>query len=65
MLRAIYDYIHPTMFITGSCEDLATRLAQKAPGIDRSYFLSGGSEANEAAIKLACQIQVERGNPTR
>jgi adenosylmethionine-8-amino-7-oxononanoate aminotransferase len=29
------------------------------------YFLSGGSEANEAALKLARQIQVERGEPTR
>ncbi len=61
-----HDYVHPTMFTTTACEDLASRLAQKAPGdINRFYFLSGGSEANEAAIKLARQIQVERGNPTR
>jgi len=61
-----HDYVHPTMFTTRACETLATRLAQKAPGdISRFYFLSGGSEANEAAIKLARQIQVERGNPGR
>jgi len=70
--RAIYnqilshDYIHPTMFTTQPVEMLATCLAQKAPGdINRFYFFSGGSEANEAAIKLARQIHVETGNETK
>ena len=61
-----HDYIHPTMFTTQSVEMLATRLAKKAPGdINRFYFFSGGSEANEAAIKLARQIHVEAGNETK
>jgi hypothetical protein len=54
-----YDYIHPTMFTTPAAEALATALAAHAPeGIDRFYFLSGGSEAVEAAIKLARQIHL-------
>ena len=37
-----------------------------APGdIDRVYFVSGGSEATEAAIKLARQYHLERGEPQR
>lgn len=61
-----HDYIHPTMFTTKPVEILATRLAKKAPGdINRFYFLSGGSEANEAAIKLARQIHIENGNETK
>lgn len=67
--RAVYDqivshdYIHPTMFATRAVEQLAASLAQKAPeGINRFYFFSGGSEANEAAIKLARQIHIENGN---
>ena len=70
--RAVYDqilshdYIHPSMFTTQPVESLATCLAQKAPGdINRFYFLSGGSEANEAAIKLARQIHIENGNSTK
>ena len=61
-----HDYIHPTMFTTQPVEKLATCLAKKAPGdINRFYFLSGGSEANEAAIKLARQIHIENGNETK
>ena len=61
-----HDYIHPTMFTTKPVERLATLLAKKAPGdINRFYFLSGGSEANEAAIKLARQIHIETGNETK
>ena len=54
-----YDYIHPTMFTTPTAEALATALTVHAPeGIDRFYFLSGGAEAVEAAIKLARQIHL-------
>jgi adenosylmethionine-8-amino-7-oxononanoate aminotransferase len=45
---------------------LADLLIAHAPkGIDRVYFVSGGSEATEAAIKLARQYWVERGQPQR
>ncbi len=61
-----YDYIHPTMFTTPAAEALATALATHAPeGIDRFYFLSGGSEAVEAAIKLARQIHLANRRPEK
>ena len=61
-----YDYIHPTMFTTPVVEELAEALAKHTPkGLDRFYFLSGGGEAIEAAIKLARQIHLERGEPER
>jgi adenosylmethionine-8-amino-7-oxononanoate aminotransferase len=43
--------------------DLVTRHA--GPGYERAFFVSGGSEATEAAIKLARQYAVSRGEPDR
>ena len=43
--------------------DLVCRLA--GPGLDRAFFVSGGSEATEAAIKLARQYAVVRGEASR
>ncbi len=61
-----YDYIHPTMFTTPAAESLASALAAHAPeGIDRFYFLSGGAEAVEAAIKLARQIHLANHHPEK
>lgn len=61
-----YDYIHPTMFTTPAAEELAVALATHAPeDIDRFYFLSGGGEAVEAAIKMARQIHLANGRPDR
>ena len=67
--KAVYDqilqcdYVHPTMFTTPVVEKLAQALARHSPrGIERFYFLSGGAEANETAIKLARQIQLEHGH---
>ena len=34
-------------------------------GLDRVYFVSGGSEAMEAALKLARQYFIETGQPQR
>lgn len=66
--RAVYDqilacdYIHPTMMTTAVVEELATALADHSPmGLDRFYFLSSGSEAVEAAIKMARQIHLGAG----
>ena len=59
-------YAHTAFFTNDPAEELADLLSEKAPGGEwRVYFLSGGSEANEAAIKLARQIQIERGQETR
>ena len=53
-------YAHSSFFTSEPAERLADRLIAKAPpGIDRVYFLSGGSEAIEAAIKLARQYHME------
>ena len=59
-------YVHGTMFTSGPIEELANKLAAHAGrGIDRFYFLSSGSEAIEAAVKLARQIHLASGNPSR
>jgi len=59
-------FAHTAFFTNEPAEQLADWLVQRAPdGFGRVYFLSGGSEANEAALKLARQIQVERGESGR
>ena len=59
-------YAHTGFFTTEPAEALAGALAARAPeGIDRVYFVSGGSEAAEAAIKLARQYFLEKGEPKR
>jgi len=59
-------YAHSSFFTTQACEELADFLAARAPGdLDHVYFVSGGSEAVEAALKLARQYFVERGEPQR
>ena len=47
-------------------EDLARDIAGRMPnGLDRIFFVSGGSEAVEACIKLARQWAVATGQPKR
>ena len=59
-------FAHTGFFTNDAAEELAEILSAKAPGgAWRVYFLSGGSEANEAALKLARQIHVERGETGR
>src|SRR5215212_5330534 len=59
-------YVHGTHFGVAAQEELAARLAALAPGdLDRVYPVSGGSEANESAIKFARQVQLERGERER
>ncbi|MDY0272915.1 MAG: aspartate aminotransferase family protein [Advenella sp.] len=53
-------YAHTSFFTTQVAEDLADFLQQKAPGsLNHVYFVSGGSEAIETALKLARQYFVE------
>ncbi|AKO96434.1 Adenosylmethionine-8-amino-7-oxononanoate aminotransferase [Marinovum algicola DG 898] len=53
-------------FETEASETLARRLAGKMPeGLDRVFFVSGGSEAVESALKLARQHALARGAPRR
>jgi adenosylmethionine-8-amino-7-oxononanoate aminotransferase len=59
-------YVNGTVFTTLPVEALARELAALAPGdLDHAYFLCSGSEAVEAACKLARQYWVEVGRPTK
>src|SRR5262249_21809154 len=55
-------FAHTSFFTADVIEQLADVLTSDAPGdLDRVYFVSGGSEAIEAALKLARQYFVEKG----
>ncbi|AGA11422.1 aspartate aminotransferase family protein [Sinorhizobium meliloti] len=59
-------YAHTGFFTTEAAERLADRLVADAPdGLDHVYLVSGGSEAVEAALKMARQYFVEKGEPQR
>jgi hypothetical protein len=59
-------FAHTGFFTTAPAEDLADMLVAEAPeGIERVYLVSGGSEAMEAALKLARQYFMEIGQPSR
>ena len=60
------EYAHTSFFTTQAAEELADDLAAHAPtGLGHVFYVSGGSEAIEAALKLARQYFVERGEPQR
>ena len=59
-------FAHTGFFTSNPAEELAEFLIEHAPaGLDRVYFVSGGSEAVEAALKLARQYHLENGEPQR
>ena len=59
-------YAHTSFFTTEVAEELADLLIDSAPeGMSHVYFVSGGSEAVEAALKMARQYFVEIGQPQR
>lgn len=59
-------YVSGAQFTHGAVEELAAELAEVLPRpLEVSYFLSSGSEAIEAAVKLARQLQLERGRPDK
>ena len=59
-------FTHTGFFTSKPMEDLADRMIAAAPeGFEAVYFVSGGSEAMEAAMKLARQYAVEIGAPQR
>jgi adenosylmethionine-8-amino-7-oxononanoate aminotransferase len=60
------EYAHTGFFTSEPAEALASVIAEQCPGtLDRVWFTSSGSEAVEAAIKLARQYHLERGEPQR
>ncbi|MEO3999701.1 aspartate aminotransferase family protein [Mesorhizobium sp. CAU 1732] len=59
-------YAHTGFFTNEPAETLAEHLVARAPeGLGHVYFVSGGSEANETAMKLARQYFYERGETGR
>jgi adenosylmethionine-8-amino-7-oxononanoate aminotransferase len=59
-------YVHGTQFTTKSIEEYAEALGEVLPkGLGKIYFLSGGSESIEAAIKMARQYFLESGQSQR
>lgn len=59
-------FVHTLRFETPVLKELAREIAQLAPSsLNRVYFTSGGSEANESAIKLARQYHRDRGKPEK
>jgi adenosylmethionine-8-amino-7-oxononanoate aminotransferase len=57
-------YLNGTAFTSRPVEELSSALAGLVPGdLGLAYFLSSGSEAVEAALKLARQYWVEKGKP--
>ncbi|MGO1603482.1 MAG: aminotransferase class III-fold pyridoxal phosphate-dependent enzyme, partial [Halomonas sp.] len=62
-MRAQIDnlcYAHTSFFTTDAAEALAEKLVNVAPeGLNYVYLVSGGSEAVEAALKMARQYFVE------
>lgn len=60
-------YVNGTAFTSEPVEEMASLLAARMPPGDewKAYFLCSGSEAVEAALKLARQYWVLRGKPTK
>ena len=59
-------YAHTGFFTSEAAEALADLLIEDAPaGLGHVYLVSGGSEAVEAALKMARQYFVEKGEPQR
>jgi adenosylmethionine-8-amino-7-oxononanoate aminotransferase len=66
-------YAHTSFFTSEPAERLAHRLVERAPffgneasqKLDRVYLVSSGSEGIEAALKLARQAAIERGENER
>jgi adenosylmethionine-8-amino-7-oxononanoate aminotransferase len=59
-------YAHTAFFSSEPAEELAEQLVGHEPGgLAYVYFVSGGSEAIEASIKIARQYFLEAGQPQR
>lgn len=61
--KVCFTYSH---FLSDSQIDLAAKITSMAPaGLNRAFFISGGSEATESALKIARKYHVETGNPQK
>ena len=59
-------FAHTSFFTNEPAEELSKLLSSNSPvGLDRVYFVSSGSEAIEASLKLAKQYFIEIGKPKK
>jgi adenosylmethionine-8-amino-7-oxononanoate aminotransferase len=64
--REKLSYLHNERLTNPPQERLARDLVALAPeGFSRVHFVTGGAEANEAALRLARSYHVDRGEPQR
>jgi len=62
----LISFTHGSQFTTEPAIELADELIRMSPPeMNRVYYLSGGSEAVETAVKMARQYQVDRGRPSK
>jgi adenosylmethionine-8-amino-7-oxononanoate aminotransferase len=60
------EFAHTSQFTNVSQEELAKLLCERSPGgLNHAYFVSGGSEAVESAMKLARAYWVQMGRPDK
>lgn len=60
------SYVHSSTFTSQPQEELAQCLAESTPGkLNHTYFVSGGTEANETAMSMAIQYQLQRGHKNK
>lgn len=60
------SYVHTQAFTTPAAEDLANTILEGSPsGLEMAFFVGSGSEAVEAALKMARQYHFENGEPER
>ncbi|WP_066368933.1 aspartate aminotransferase family protein [Neobacillus fumarioli] len=59
-------FVHTMRFETQSLHQLAEKIGKMAPeNVNKVYFTTGGSEANESAMKLARQYHRDAGRPQK
>lgn len=60
------SYAYSMGYTTDAAEDLAEHVLESRPGgLSKAIFVNSGSEATDAALKLATQYWIERGQPTK
>ena len=60
------SFIYTGQFVTKPQIELAKKVAQLAPeSLSKVFFVSGGAEATETALKMARQYHIETGNPSK
>lgn len=58
-------YVNSSVFTHEAVEEMAALLVSRTPAFTKAYFLNSGSEVTEAALKLARQHWLARGEPKR